>query len=268
MLGDDIRLSNQWGGMEAGPGMLYPSQTVDGSVHVAGGKELFRSLQDQFNELRTTKQVDKLPPGHVVLTQPSGRLRSACGYDLIAHVVSPLRNEHNNDSIGVLNGESRNGGGGGGYDEDDDDDDDNNRGIEALYVLQCSYRNVFSLVRETNSVADGSDGAQRMRVITTPLIGAGCGGYSTEESVQAMLKAVSENWHFDVRDSDNCRYHPDYDDADTSTNETDYLSAYLPAKLDKDSSLLRIVVRSRHDADVLMTQFLRMKAMNKYLDEA
>merc|ERR1719319_1749262 len=32
--------SSQWGGMEAGPGMLYPSQVCDGVVHSLGGRHL------------------------------------------------------------------------------------------------------------------------------------------------------------------------------------------------------------------------------------
>merc|ERR1719319_1527741 len=32
--------SSQWGGMEAGPGMLYPAQVCDGVVHSLGGRHL------------------------------------------------------------------------------------------------------------------------------------------------------------------------------------------------------------------------------------
>ena len=86
-----------WGGLDAGPGMLYPTQAVDGMVHQIGGRELLDELKAAAPLLREGTGRDdgddgdggqpaRLCEGGAVLTAGCGKLE----FDLIAHTVPPF----------------------------------------------------------------------------------------------------------------------------------------------------------------------------------
>ena len=80
-------VSNAWGGMEAGSGMLYPTQCVDGRVHQEGGPGLraaCAAVPEQAAGVRC-------PVGTAVLTQATGRLASV--YRFVLHAVAPFRSD-------------------------------------------------------------------------------------------------------------------------------------------------------------------------------
>ena len=80
-------VSNAWGGMEAGSGMLYPTQCVDGRVHQEGGPALRAAcavVPEQAAGVRC-------PVGTAVLTQATGRLASV--YRFVLHTVAPFRSD-------------------------------------------------------------------------------------------------------------------------------------------------------------------------------
>jgi O-acetyl-ADP-ribose deacetylase (regulator of RNase III) len=80
-------VSNSWGGMEAGSGMLYPTQCVDGRVHQEGGPALraaCAAVPEQAAGVRC-------PVGSAALTQATGRLTSV--YRFVLHAVAPYRSD-------------------------------------------------------------------------------------------------------------------------------------------------------------------------------
>jgi hypothetical protein len=89
--------SRGWGGMDAGDGMLYPAQVVDGLVHQLGG----RALREQLQAVRAERvwgqppdvgrrdeagQLIRCPEGSAVVTSGAGSL----GFELIAHTAPPF----------------------------------------------------------------------------------------------------------------------------------------------------------------------------------
>jgi len=76
-----------WGGMEAGAGMLYPTQVIDGRVHIEGGEELQSAL-----DIAAPTQDDngmRCAVGHGVITDATSRLHSIAQYQQVIHVVPP-----------------------------------------------------------------------------------------------------------------------------------------------------------------------------------
>lgn len=94
-----------WGGMEAGPNMLYPSQVCDGLVHSLGGPKLAKLLEEVSDRVvaRAPESAAKFcygedphakelcPIGGAVTTPTAqlGQLPST-GYQLIAHTAPPI----------------------------------------------------------------------------------------------------------------------------------------------------------------------------------
>ena len=94
-----------WGGMEAGPNMLYPSQVCDGLVHSLGGPKLAKLLEEVSDSVvaRAPESAAKFcygedphakelcPIGGAVTTPTAqlGQLPST-GYQLIAHTAPPI----------------------------------------------------------------------------------------------------------------------------------------------------------------------------------
>lgn len=78
----ELRVSSGWGGMEAGSGMLYPSQVVDGLTHMHAGQHLRAALA----AIQTNSHGYRCSTGCVVLT-PSFALKH---FDIIAHTPTPF----------------------------------------------------------------------------------------------------------------------------------------------------------------------------------
>ena len=92
-----------WGGMEAGRGMMYSVQVVDGAVTEFGGHELVQALKGvpivDTTENRDGEQRNgHLPPrrcriGNAVYTIAAGSLKYNFG--CLVHTVPPFRSDHN-----------------------------------------------------------------------------------------------------------------------------------------------------------------------------
>lgn len=96
-----------WGGMEAGHGMMYSVQVVDGAVTEFGGHELVQALKG-VPIVDTTESHDgeprngHLPPrrcriGNAVYTIAAGSLKYNFGS--LVHTVPPFRSDHNWDEL-------------------------------------------------------------------------------------------------------------------------------------------------------------------------
>jgi Macro domain len=113
----------QWGGMEVGHGMLYPSSVIDGLVHTYGGSALQRELvylRQQSYILRqcgvvrwwsntTTPQqqlphphdvIAPCPIGHAVITS-AGNDVVAQHYQQIVHTTPPFYNNYHETDTGT-----------------------------------------------------------------------------------------------------------------------------------------------------------------------
>lgn len=78
----ELRVSSGWGGMDAGSGMLYPSQVVDGITHMHAGQH----LRDSLSAIQTNSHGHRCSIGCVVLTPPF-ELKH---FDIIAHTPTPF----------------------------------------------------------------------------------------------------------------------------------------------------------------------------------
>jgi O-acetyl-ADP-ribose deacetylase (regulator of RNase III) len=78
----EVGLTSIWGGMEAGPGMLYPSQSVDGRVHTEGGAAMKAALQRFY--------VNGCQVGQAVYTPATEQLCSKYHLRHVIHTVPPL----------------------------------------------------------------------------------------------------------------------------------------------------------------------------------
>ncbi len=81
--------SARWGGMEAGYNMIYPAQTVDGLVHLAGGAD----LASVITALPTTAGGLKCGTGDAVVTDACGKLSDRFRY--IIHTATPFHSSKN-----------------------------------------------------------------------------------------------------------------------------------------------------------------------------
>jgi O-acetyl-ADP-ribose deacetylase (regulator of RNase III) len=77
-------LNSKWGGMEIGPNMKYPSQAVDGLVHMMGGVTLKQHIQSQY-----------LNNNIAIMTIATERLSTVCGLQYIIHTAPPFANDSN-----------------------------------------------------------------------------------------------------------------------------------------------------------------------------
>ena len=76
--------SNNWGGMEAGRNMVYPIQSIDGRVHMDGGKSLKHILKHHF--------FNKCEIGQCITTKATENLKLKHHYKYVIHAVPPLSN--------------------------------------------------------------------------------------------------------------------------------------------------------------------------------
>lgn len=87
---DALRASSRaWGGMDAGEGMLYPSQSVDGVIHALSGtalRDLLEAVPSRGAD--AAGQPLRCDVGDAVITPAVGGSRDA--FDWIAHAVPPF----------------------------------------------------------------------------------------------------------------------------------------------------------------------------------
>ena len=86
--------ANSWGGMDTGPDLLYPAETVDGRVSLEGGKALRAELAAIVKATRGEVAV-----GNAVETPATERLGSVYGYHFIVHTPPPFANHPNGHAL-------------------------------------------------------------------------------------------------------------------------------------------------------------------------
>jgi len=73
-----------WGGMEAGPGMFYRAQVVDGEVHRLGGE----ALRAQLSIVPVMADGKRIRIGSNVVTNAAGKLIDH--FDYVVHTAPPM----------------------------------------------------------------------------------------------------------------------------------------------------------------------------------
>lgn len=145
-------VSNSWGGMEAGSGMLYPTQCVDGRVHAEGGAELRAAcvaLPVQELPSRDFRSGVRCPVGSAALTPATGRLTES--YRFVLHTVAPFRSDE-----------------------------------------RWEPRLLSSFIRTWDLILFLVGAKQSGRLtVAVPLLGSGARGASIDESASVAVKAVS-----------------------------------------------------------------------------
>ncbi|CAE7573525.1 unnamed protein product [Symbiodinium necroappetens] len=81
--------NSRWCGMEAGSGMFYAQQVVDGRVHAVGGSE----LKEACLQLGEVSPGIRCPTGQAVMTPALGGLRPFFSH--IVHAVPPFYSSEN-----------------------------------------------------------------------------------------------------------------------------------------------------------------------------
>jgi O-acetyl-ADP-ribose deacetylase (regulator of RNase III) len=167
-----LRYATSWGGMDAGPGMLYPSQTVDGTVHTLGGEDLARACM----RVKEVSPGVRCPIGNAVCTPPGGR-RLCELYKAVVHTVPPFYQQYSKE--------------------------------DAEELLLSAYRNAFAQawLHHTDTAPTGGwrwawgwvgsekRGAEKpgnVRACATPLLGAGARGAPIEAAVRVAVIAAAE----------------------------------------------------------------------------
>lgn len=172
----DWEKSSKWGGMEAQENMLYPVQTVDGLVHIHGGLEYHRKLEEireKINPGKAIKLNDSASQNTstpFVLQSPAfGNLKSKSGYNNLLHVAVPVyRPERCSDSKALKN----------------------------CYTETLSE--VFQLSRfayeEKQNVPDPTSNFNNNEntVIYSPLMGAGCRNWPIDIAAKAAIDSIQE----------------------------------------------------------------------------
>lgn len=173
----------QWGGMEVGNGMSFASNTVDGIVHQYGGKELKRECEAVLSstwigESRTIEE------GNAISTPVVGpKLKAASGYDILVHTVPPFVDQDYRSEDKVKT------------ESDDNDDDRQGIGEHNDFLLAECYRNSL---KTAALVSPSNSGVLK---VASPLLGAGCRGFTTERAIQVAAKATAE-WAMEATTTD------------------------------------------------------------------
>ena len=156
-----IGFVTQWGGMDAGEGMMFSAAVVDGLVHQLGGVRLAAECKSK-GLLRSGSVT--CPEGTSIVTSPGGsKLRAE--YDHIVHTVPPFFKHPPKEDCDVVE------------------------------MLRGCYRSSLELAFDTFD----SQSAEEQRV-AVPLLGAGCRGFpidiaikvAAEESVRWMHPPLDE----------------------------------------------------------------------------
>ena len=138
----ELSTSNSWGGMEAGPGMLYPAQVVDGRVTALGGRALAKQLA----------AIGGCPVGEAVLTDATEGLGNFFKY--IIHTPPPFCETTS---------------------------DQQQAGNPQRLLLGC-YRASLEI----------ANNHEEIKTVATPLLGAGCAGFSLPSAALALQEGMQE----------------------------------------------------------------------------
>ncbi len=163
-----------WGGMEVGNGMSFASNTVDGIVHQYGGTELKRECEAALSNM-WSGGVGKVGEGMAISTLAVGsELRKASGYDILVHTVPPfVDQDYRNDEGSTPTSEGE-------VDDTDAIEEHNN------YLLAECYHNSLKTAVMT------SPSSPHLK-IASPLLGAGCRGFSTDRAI-AVAASATTRW--------------------------------------------------------------------------
>jgi O-acetyl-ADP-ribose deacetylase (regulator of RNase III) len=146
--------SSWWGGMTAGDGMLYPTQTVDGRVHAEGGLELKEALHLVRTAASSNFTTFSFGTAHETLAFGS-LLRY--GLTHVVHTVTPFHSTPHSHQL-----------------------------------LASCYQTALDTAATSGVVAGGASSRSRI-VAVVPLLGAGTRGFPVDEAVNVGALAV-ETW--------------------------------------------------------------------------
>lgn len=162
--------SSGWGGLDAGSGMLYPAQCVDGQVHAQGGSALRKELDAAAGPLTgltdAAGQPVRCSEGNAVVTATGhGRLP----FDLIAHAVPPFWPTPSSTDGGADDGEWA-------------------RLLGSCYA--SSLRALRSATKGLGATA-ALGAAPGSLLIATPLLGAGARGAPVRAAAHVAARALT-----------------------------------------------------------------------------
>ena len=178
-----------WGGMEAGDGLLYPAQAVDGVVHALGGAELRRRLNELpshkimappaggDSKHRTLVEEVRCAEGNAVVVTTAGCCELERMFDMICHTVPPFwpRNQRNSTP-------------------DTCSDTSTDTSTWQRTMRSCYISSVNALVGATAVSGLDSRADTPGLWIATPLLGAGARGApvaaAAEAAVEGALRAL------------------------------------------------------------------------------
>lgn len=156
-----------WGGLDAGPNMLYPAQVVDGLTHMHAGPELRAALA----ALPTDAAGTRCEIGAAVLSAP---FRLGDRFDVIAHTPTPFWPASSDDSSVV---------------------DEWRRALRTCYLSGFSALiHEAPLGRvwcdESAAVADARS-AESPFAVASPLLGAGAAGAPVHAAAEVAVEALA-----------------------------------------------------------------------------
>jgi O-acetyl-ADP-ribose deacetylase (regulator of RNase III) len=146
--------SSWWGGMTAGDGMLYPTQTVDGRVHAEGGLELKEALHLVRTAASSTNST-VFPFGTAHETLAFGALLRY-GLTHVVHTVTPFHSTP-----------------------------------QSHQLLASCYHAALDTAAASGLVPGGGAGTRIVTVV--PLLGAGTRGFPLDEATDVSAHAL-ETW--------------------------------------------------------------------------
>ena len=162
--------SSGWGGLDAGSGMLYPAQCVDGQVHAQGGSALRKELDAAAGPLTgltdAAGQPVRCSEGNAVVTATGhGRLP----FDLIAHAVPPFWPTPSSTDGGADDGEW------------------------ARLLGSCYASSLRALRSATKGrgATEALGAAPGSLLIATPLLGAGARGAPVRAAAHVAARALT-----------------------------------------------------------------------------
>jgi len=170
----DWEHSSKWGGMDAGNGMLYPVQTVDGLVYLHSGIEYHKhleSLREQINpgktiKLNETTLYDNNVP-YLVQTPAFGQLKTEVGFDYLLHVAPPVyrpdEKQIHEPALETCYFEAFNA----------------SLAADGMHIVESeNTKNVNNIIQNET------------RVLYTPLIGSGCRNWPNDLAADVAVNAI------------------------------------------------------------------------------
>ena len=172
----DWKKSPKLGGIDAKQDMLYPLETIDGIVHLKGGTEYHKELEELRNKVNPKRRVKlndtsttNLCTPYVIQSRAFGQLKFEAGYDILLHVAPPVyRKGTSSDEIALAKCYT-----------------------EAFSCIFSYFLNNNSSNGEIKRFAeDRQQGANN--VIYTPLIGAGCRNWPIKLAANVAIDSIQK----------------------------------------------------------------------------